>query len=39
MAALMAMTRHAGRVSWWCVPMLAMLLLNRETIVEDCAGA
>lgn len=33
MLAFMAMTRNAGRVSWWCVPMLAVLSLNRETIV------
>ena len=33
MVAFMAMTRHEGRVSWWCVPLLALLSLNRETVV------
>jgi len=31
--AFLAMTRRQGQVSWWCVPMLAVLSLNRETIV------
>lgn len=33
MMAFLAMTRRQGQVSWWCVPMLAVLSLNRETIV------
>ena len=33
MLAFMAMTRHEGRVSWWCVPSMALLSLNRETVV------
>lgn len=33
MLAFLAMTRQQGRVAWWCVPMLALLSLNRETIV------
>lgn len=33
MAAFLAMTRRQGQVAWWCVPMLAVLSLNRETIV------
>jgi len=33
MTAFLVMTRRQGRVSWWCVPMLAVLSLNRETIV------
>lgn len=33
MWAFLAMTRQPGRVAWWCVPMLAVLSLNRETIV------
>lgn len=33
MLAFLAMTQHPGRVTWWCVPLLALLSLNRETIV------
>lgn len=33
MLAFLAMTQQPGRVSWWCVPLLALLSLNRETIV------
>ncbi|WP_290900561.1 hypothetical protein [Aquabacterium sp.] len=33
MVAFLAMTRRKGQVTWWCVPMLAVLSLNRETIV------
>ena len=33
MLAFLAMTQGPGRVAWWCVPMLAVLSLNRETIV------
>lgn len=33
MLAFLAMTRRQGQVAWWCVPMLALLSLNRETIV------
>lgn len=33
MVAYLAMTRRQGQVAWWCVPMLAVLSLNRETIV------
>lgn len=33
MLAFLAMTRQVGRMDWWCVPMLALLSLNRETIV------
>lgn len=33
MVAFLAMTRRQGQVAWWCVPMLAVLSLNRETIV------
>lgn len=33
MLAFLAMTKQPGRVTWWCVPLLAVLSLNRETIV------
>lgn len=33
MMALLTMTLRQGQVSWWCVPILAALSLNRETIV------
>lgn len=33
MLAFLAMTRQVGRVDWWCVPMLVVLSLNRETVV------
>lgn len=33
MLAFLAMTRQPGRVDWWCVPMLVVLSLNRETVV------
>lgn len=33
MLAFLVMTRQRGRVAWWSVPMLALLSLNRETVV------
>lgn len=33
MLAFLAMTRDVGRVDWWCVPLLVLLSLNRETVV------
>lgn len=33
MVAFLAMTQWPGQVACWCVPMLALLSLNRETIV------
>lgn len=33
MLTFLAMTRQVGRVDWWCVPMLVVLSLNRETVV------
>jgi hypothetical protein len=33
MMAFLAMTQRQGHVAWWCVPMLAVMSLNRETIV------
>ncbi len=33
MMAFLAMTQRQGQVAWWCVPMLVVMSLNRETIV------